>query len=256
MALSIRTNQELLEPISAWLNDQDFMQRHLVSLQDGPSWTEYKRQQRDAERRIAREQQAVRLREYWAAIKRKKALLQEVAQLIPKRSSDTTSFIVSDTTTPDQDGLAAVFGPFSHSAENARQVAQEFQAVRSMSVSETLPWRTVLRAELRHQSLFRDLPTIHQEDLRRDRVDQFRHLLHMDHAGEVELEQDESGEITIRPREHREENHIIIKDQAGNELCVDWDALSDAQRQKVIADAVKNRIICKTRRYPSKRARS
>lgn len=244
--LSVRTNQELLEPISAWLNDQDFMKRHAVVLEDGPSWAEYKRQQRDAERRINRDQQAEALRRYWAAVKHKKQLLQEVARIIPKRSpSDTTSHTGSDTTTPDRDGLAAVFGPFSHSAEHARQLSQEFQAVREMSVSETLPWRTVLRSELHTQRLFRDLPTLH-EDPRKDRVARFCHLLHMDHAGEVELEQDETGEITIRPRQHHEHNTLTIKDRQGNELRLDWDALSDAQREKVIADAGKNRIICKT----------
>lgn len=244
--LSLRTNRELLQPMSEWLDDPEFMKKHALIMQDGVSWAEYKRQQRDAAVRINRDQQAEALRRYWAAVKRKKQLLEQVAQIIPKRTSHSLQCPKGTDARADQGWLTAALGPFSHSAEHSRRTAQEFQAVQDMPLSASLPWRTVLRAELSAQRRFIDLPTLHPEDQKKDTVAKFCHLLEMDQQGEVDLEQDASGDITVRPCVQAVENTVIVKDQAGNEMRLDWGSLSEAQREKVLRDAREHKIICKT----------
>jgi len=245
MDLSQRTNRELLQPISQWLDDPDFWQRHAVVIEQTTSWAEYKRQQRDARERINRDQQAEALRRYWAAVKHKKALLQEVAHIIPKRTRNKPQHPEPHTEQTDQGWLTAALGPFSHSAQHARQTARDFRTARELPLSLALPWRTLLRTELSAQRRFVDLPTIHPDEPKKDTVAKFCHLLHMEQDGEVDLEQDAEGDITIRPRTRIEENTITITDQAGNELRLEWDALSDPQREKVLRDAREHRIICK-----------
>ena len=48
LSLSRKVNRELLEPMSEWLDDPDFMKRHQVMIEnDVPNWAEYKRKARE-----------------------------------------------------------------------------------------------------------------------------------------------------------------------------------------------------------------
>ena len=47
-------------------------------------------------------------------------------------------------------------------------------------------------------------------------------------------------------RSNHLEGSVTVRDQAGAEYKLDWSDLSDAQRNKVIADLKEHTILCKT----------
>ena len=62
----------------------------------------------------------------------------------------------------------------------------------------------------------------------------------------VRLNQDKPfGEIKIEPIDINQEQSIKITDQQGSTYNFNWQDLSDAQRDKVIADIKERRILCK-----------
>ena len=67
----------------------------------------------------------------------------------------------------------------------------------------------------------------------------------METEGKIKLSQHEPfGKIEIEPLDPPEQQ-ITITDQQGEKYSFDWQELSDAQRNKVIADIKENRILCK-----------
>lgn len=241
--LSLRTNREILDPISRWLDDPDFLKKHAVDTGDSISWAEYKRNQRDAHKRMNREAQAKALRAYWAAVKRKKHLLREVATLIPKRTMNNHQSTIGGVPEGSEAWLTATLGPFSTHETTRRGIAKEFSALGTIHPSNILPWQTILADQIEDQTTFTKLPLIYMDD-RKDKISKFVHLLQMDQDGIVELEQS-GDDITIHSK-LRPKTDITIKDKSGNEITVAWDALSDAQKRKIITDATECQIICKT----------
>jgi len=68
--LSRRINEELLRPMSRWLDDPDWLDRFRVYEDRMPNWAEYKRKQRHWKKH-QRLLMAERLRRYWQAVRNK-----------------------------------------------------------------------------------------------------------------------------------------------------------------------------------------
>jgi hypothetical protein len=89
-ALSDEVNKEILEPISKWLDDPDWLEKFKAS-EDAPDWADYKRKQREwtkEQKELAR----TRLKLYWQEIHRKRSLRTELSKLIGKPTGTTQSF--------------------------------------------------------------------------------------------------------------------------------------------------------------------
>lgn len=239
-ALSIRVNKELLEPISHWIDDPDFMARHKVAIdQEAPNWAEYKRKQREWSA-LQRMEAAERLRSYWQDIRKRKSLKRYIQSLIPKSGEGGTVNLAST------DYLSAVVAPFSPPEMTRQETLQLFEQARSLSMSNLLPWRLLIAASLDSPKSMSALPQY--ADRKTDKVAKLQTLLQLDMERKLTISQDQPfGDITITPAEvdEQEPTELKIKDQQGTEYTFDWADLSDAQRNKVIADIKDRRIVCR-----------
>ena len=235
--LSRRVNKELLEPISAWLDDPDFMDRFKVTESVKPSWAEYKRKQRKYDLCAA-----------WEALRinrKKRKQLSEyqsyVSGLIPKSKATNTHFHNST-----EEYLTPILEPFSPAARLKRETAQEFRQALSLSVSNLLPWDLLIAQHLYGHRKLSELPVHYQENPKKDKVAKLMHLLQMEQQGEVTLQQTEPfKDIDITAVDIDMNQKIMIKDQQGRSYKLDWQDFSDNQRNKIIADLKDNRILCK-----------
>lgn len=237
-SLSFAVNQEILEPISKWIDDPDFMKKHAVMIDsEVPNWAEYKRRAREWTQRqklIAGE----RLKLYWQEIRRKKNLRKELSKILGKPSRASPQMDIS------QDFLAPIISPFSPPEMTRQETLQLFEQSRTMSLSNRLPWEILIISDLTVRRSFDDLTAYCPPKI--DKVSKLLHLLQMETDGKIKLNQEEPfGDISIEPLDLPESQDITIKDQQGQEYNFDWQDLSDAQRNKVIADIKENKILCK-----------
>ena len=234
--LVFKVNHELIIPIAEWMDDPDFIAT--IDIEESPNWAEYKKKQRE----MTKQQKmlaAERLRLYHETIKRRKALRKDIAPL--KTNLTNTSSVSLDSGIE----MAALIGMFSPSYIHKIEIARQFKQLLTVNITTLLPWKTLLRADLKEETSFSALPAYHQ-DKRLDTISKFQHLLQMDTDGEIRLEQSSPQEdITIIP-EATPEPAVRIIDRTGTHAELDWSELSDAQRSKVIADAVNHKIICKS----------
>lgn len=237
LTLSRRVNTELLEPISEWLDDPDFMDRFKISESDQPDWAEYKRKQREYDLRKAWE--AMRLKR----LKRKQLSEYQsyVAGLIPKGKCVNTH--LSNSTS---DYLTPILEPFSPPEQLKRETVQEFRQALSLAVSNLLPWDLLITQHLNGRRKLSELPVHYTENPRKDKVAKLLHLLQMEQGGKVTLNQTEPfTDIEIEPVDIDRNQKITIKDQQGRTYEFPWHEFSDNQRNKIIADLKDNRILCK-----------
>jgi hypothetical protein len=246
--LSRQVNKELLRPISQWLGDPDFLNKFEVNIDDhAPNWAAYKRRARQwnqQQKAFAVE----RLRLYWKEIHKKRRYRKEIATLLGN------AHCRSCTETQVHSNLSITFitdlvAPFSPIEQHRAKLALEFTQALKLSISNLLPWKLLITADIKTgANSFQDLTPYYTEDPKVDRVAKLQHLLQMANDGEIELEQEiHNGDISITDLEPNSDLRITIKDKAGNEIYKDWvHDLSDAQRNKVIADAIERKIICKT----------
>jgi len=237
--LSRKVNRELLEPISKWLDDPDFMKRHAVVIEnDIPNWAEYKRRQRkwtEQQRKLA----AQRLRLYWQEIHARKRHKKYINSLIPRGSPRPPPML--DT---GSDFLSPIVAPFSPLEQTRQETLKLFQQARTLSITNLLPWRILITSELKEPKTLNELPEY--TDYKQDKIAKLQHILHLEMEGRIRLRQNiPFGKITIELMDIPEEKYITIKDQCGQEYLFDWNDLSDNQRNKIIADIKANKVLCR-----------
>lgn len=243
LTLSKKVNTELLEPISKWLDNPDWMKRFRVYEDNTPNWANYKRRQR----RWTKQQKTLaieRLRLYWQEIRKQRTFRAELYNITSRASPrgrpqmDITSY-----------SLTPIIAPFSPKEQFRAETNIEFKHARELSISNLLPWQALIISEFNSKDLINltALKTYVKENPKSDIVAKLQHLLQMETEGKIKLQQAEPyGEISIEAIDPDQESSITVKDQSGRHYEFDWCDLSDAQRNKVIADIKANKILCKT----------
>lgn len=233
-------NNELLEPISQWLDDPDFMKDFAIIIDsDTHNWAEYKRQSRQwtkQQKHLAQE----RLKLYWQAIHRKKKIRQEISQLIGKSCpGQKNPFMVSN------DFLLPIIKPFSRPEQTKMDLERKLLKAMDLSVSFLLPWRVILTSDTRSEKSFSDLKTYLPEDKKMDKICKLMNLLQLENDGVISLIQKEQFEdIEIQPKSWAQ-TQISIKDRQGNEWDQDWFDLCGEEKNKMIEKIKSRQIICK-----------
>lgn len=247
IGLSRKVNEELLSPISKWLNDPEWMTRFSVCEENVPNWALYKRRQRH----LTKRQKAIfaeRMKLYWSEIQRKRTLRKKVAAIIPCPGHPSLAGTQGQYLTRQH--LTPILAPFSPSEQKKAEIRQRFCQVLDLSISDLLPWKFLLTFSLSRTRNLSELPLHYPENRKKDIVSKLIHLLYMETNGEVSLTQTAPfGEIIIEPNPKQEESRLVstvtIIDKCGEAYEFDWQHLTDAQRNRVIADIKGNRILCK-----------
>ena len=237
--LSLAVNRELLEPISQWLNDQSWFERFKISDKDIPNWAEYKRQQRlwTRQQRIL---SAERLRLYRQEIIKKRKLRDELGKIAGKARPKGAYFHRF------RGGfIVPIASPFSPPEQHKEKTRQKFLQSLSFPVSDLLPWKLLITAELTKTKKLRDLED-YCSDKRLDSACKIMHLLQMETEGKIRLIQEKPfGDITLESLQKEQESRITVTDKHGKNYDFDWQDLTDGQRKKIVADIHKHRILCK-----------
>lgn len=240
VTLSEKVNSDLLEPISHWLDDPDWMSRFKIDESNKPDWAKYKRKQRQWEKQqkqIASE----RLKLYWQEIKKRRKLRNEMKRIVAKSSSGVKSQVEIT-----RDFIDPIISPFSPLEQHKEETRRQFLQVFSLSVSDLMPWQIMISAELTETKKFESIKKYHS-DLRMDTASKIIHLLQMETEGKIILIQEQPfSDITIEPIEISDETEITIKDRQGRDYNFDWQTLSENQRNKIVSDIKDHKIICKT----------
>ena len=259
LELSRAVNTELMEPISRWLDDPHFMDKFKVGIDaKKPDWAEYKRQQRSWTRQ-QKVLAAERLRLYWQKIRKRRKWSKELASL---RYSDTQKRKtikphLNKTVCVKGNFLFPIISPFSPVEQDKFETLQEFKRALFLNVSDLLPWRLLLCGEIKKTTLLSGLRTRYREDRKKDIVSKLMHLLQMQADGNVLLTQDRPfADITIEPVEMEDNTLITVKDRQGRSYGFDWQMLSQAQQDKIVADIKANKIIYKSGKWSEKQTRS
>jgi len=314
--LSHKVNEELMQPISHWLDDPDWMTRFTVYDGELPNWAVYKQKQREWDE-YQKQEQAIKMRLYWSEVTRLRNMRSEVSKMLAEsRLSNDIDIQPTDTPCADnpcsEDYISPLLESYSPIAEHKRNIRQEFIQSLSQSISNLLPWRTILLSEIseslnRSQSDSLSLSSLqiyYEEDKKKDIASKLMHLLQLDKDGDITISQSEPfGEISVsipslagidsiktntnintyienkNPPDSYSNTHnpveecryafqtnrflslegselsnkhlidypsdINIQDTDGNTYLFDWKQLSNAQRNKVIADIKSNKILCK-----------
>lgn len=250
ISLSIAVNNELLSPISQWLDDPGFMEKFAIILdQDAPNWAKYKKKQRQwtaQKKALASE----RLRLYWREIRKKRQMRQELSKLIPRAGSGT-----HPKTTLASGAIAEIVKPFSPPECSKRDTERQFREAQTRQPSDILPWKTILQSDIQelqesHESGSFDQFKQYHNDIRLDTVSKMIHLLDLETAGQLKLNQPEPfGKIQIRSGERYPTSGpegsfstISIKDRQGKNFEFRWPELTGGQRNKIVEDLLKNEI--------------
>ena len=247
LALSRAVNTEILEPISLWQDDPNFMEKFRINIEDQvPNWAEYKRKQRhwtQQQKLLAAEH----LKLYWQEIRKKRNFRKELSSILGKKTQSQfcTDTLTHKNTILDENFLLPIIAPFSPIEQCRREALYQLKQARTMSISNLLPWKLLLSTELTSVKNFKDLKVYCPA--KKDRISKLMHLLQMETDGEVKLNQDSPfSDIIIEPLDVELEQNITIKDQNGQEYRFGWQELSDNQRNKIVADIKANQILCKT----------
>lgn len=241
-ALSFRVDNELLKPISGWQDDDQWFQR--FNDPDNPEydWASYKRRQRQwtkQQKRLAAE----RFNRYRQEITRNRYFRTDV-----RRITDCPNQKERAELSLKHDFIEAIVSPFSPVEQNRREVIQRFCRVVSLSVSDLLPWKLMIRTELVSSGLLNmaEMKTYCSENKKQDTVSKLIHLLELEKTGEVELIQEKPfGTIMIRSNESDVEGGIAVIDQKGHDYHFDWLELNPRQRAKLIEDVKQHKILCR-----------
>ena len=245
--LSKKVNDELLEPISRWLDDPEWLKHFQTDDKAAPNWAKYKRKQRQWTQQ-QKDMTTERLRLYWREIHKKRRFRKDLSKILftNTQGRNCTNTQLHNTGNLQENFLTPIIAPFSPKEQHKAKTIHEFLQARTMSISNLLPWKLLLSTELTSAKHFKDLkaycPT------KNDKASKLMHLMQMETDRKIKLSQDEPfGGILIEPLDIiDQEQHITIKDQDGRSYNFDWQELSDNQRSKIIADIKANQILCKT----------
>jgi len=245
VTLSTDVNQQIIKPISKWLDDPDFLKKYEVLLEDRIDWAAYKRNQREwtkQQRMIAAE----RLRLYWQEIRRKRSLKSEMAKLLSNRSSPDE---FEDASYESADYLSAILSPFSPKEQIRLVTIRQLEQSRTQSPSNLIPWKAILSSEIDSEKDFSDLPSYIPENIGLDTVAKLQHLLQLETDGLILTTQEEPfGRIVMAPQMSDPiplGPAFTIIDSDGTIYRFNWKTLSDAQKNKVIADIKAGRILAR-----------
>jgi len=243
MTLSQKVNEELLGPISQWMDDPDWMNRFKIIEDHTPNWAAYKRKQR----RWSKQQKylaAERLKLYRQEILTKRSFRHEISKMIGRaqpRQNVGLKF--------DHNFIAPIISSFSPPEQRKVETQLQFQQALSLSVSDLLPWKLLLMAELseiQQTKRLTELKTHYPEDKKKDIVSKFIHLLELEKEGEVTTGQEKPfGDITIRLSQPQIEATITVTDQHGFDYTFEWFELGANQKAKIIDDIKTYKILCK-----------
>ena len=277
--LSHKVNDELMSPISTWLDDPDFMTRYEIDEKNLPNYAKHKQNQRHWNK-MQREEARQRKIMYWKEIHRIEKQRSAVAKLLAEsRLSDSdpnAQLSINNQENPESKinniSVASILSSFSPQAEHQRETQQEFNQALSIAISNLLPWRTILMTDINETISNKPNQTMtlsdfktYCEDEKTDTTSKLIHLLQLETDGQIQLSQSEPfGEINItqnishtstKPDSFQnnkpniifsEGSDILIKDSDGKTYPpIDWRELSNAQRDKVVADLKQNKILCK-----------
>jgi hypothetical protein len=251
--LSHAVNNELLEPISQWLDDPHFMDKHAITIEsDAPKWAEYKKRQRQwtkQQRYLAKE----RLKLYWQKIRKKQLCQKEIFQVFrtneKNRNFKMEGFFKQSINTAFLSDLVAPFSPIE---KHRTEIAFEFHQAYKLSISDLLPWKTIIISEIAElgAATLNDMKIYLKENKKLDKISKFQHLLQMVMDGEVSLKQVEhAGPIQIVPKSANQNPAIKIKDKFGQSYNFDWSSFNGAQRDKIITDTIERKILCRSLNY-------
>lgn len=236
--LSKDVNRELLEPISKWIDDPNWMKRYRKYEDHVPKWGRYKKHQRQRNRRFGilwKEQ----LRKYRQEIRQVRLTRSAISSLNGR--GPPTRHIHFET---DQNIMSSIVTPFSPPEQRRSETIQQFQRSRKASFSDLLPWRLLLSSELTTVKSFSDLKVYGHD--KQDKAAKLIHLLHMETEGKVRTIQEKPfGEIRIEPMDIVPKHNIMVKDRHSCEYLFEWHSLSNNQKDKIIADIKANQIVCK-----------
>ena len=119
-ALSIAVNRELLEPISKWSGDPDWMQRFKVQDEQCYDWASYKRKQRKwtiQQKRLAAE----RLKLFRQEIIRKRNFRKELSRIMGRSNPKEGSCIPLN-----KDFIEQIVAPFNSSEQRRQEACRQF----------------------------------------------------------------------------------------------------------------------------------
>jgi hypothetical protein len=239
-ALSLAVNQEILEPISRWLNDSSWLERFKVCDKEIPDWGKYKRGQR----LWTRHQKALaaeKLKAYRQAIVKKRRLRNEISKMVggTNPGEGCSHQFGSDFMLP-------IVSPFSRIEQQKEKTRQQFLRALSFRVVDLLPWKLFITAELTKTKKLKDLDQYYPEK-RLDLTCKILHLLQMESEGKISIIQEKPfGDLTLKSLQQKQEQHITVIDEHGKDYRIDWRNLSRDQQKKIVSDLNKHRILCKT----------
>jgi len=251
-ALSSRVDHELLKPISVWINDSDWMKKFQGNDNGEPNWAIYKQRSRQwtkQQKYLAKE----RLKQYWQEIHRKRHYQKKLSQLLnatgKNKNIKTEQFFKQPI---DTAFISNIVAPFSPMEKHRTKIAFEFHQAYKLSISDLLPWKAIIISEITEtgSTTLNEMRIYLTGNKKWDSISKFQHLLQMDMDGEVSLEQFEhTGQIQIIPKSVNRKSVIEIKDNSGQLYNFDWSSLNDAQKNKIITDAIERKILCRNVDY-------
>ena len=244
--LSKKVNDELLEPISRWLDDPEWLKHFQTDDKAAPNWAKYKRKQRQWTQQ-QKDMTTERLRLYWREIHKKRRFRKELSKTLYTKAKNRNCINAQlhNTTNLQENFLTPIIAPFSPKEQHKAETIHEFQQARTMLISNLLPWKLLLSTELTSAKYFKDLKAYCPA--KNDKASKLIHLLQMETDGKIKLSQERPfSDIIIEPLDVDPEQNITIKDQDGRSYHFDWQELNDNQKSKIIADIKANQILCKT----------
>lgn len=238
MMLSKKVNDDLIIPISRWIDDPGWIKKFEIIEDHVPNWSEYKKDQRNRKKRLkalGRE----RLKHYWQEIRRRRDYRKEISRSSAKNQPWAVSWMEIN-----EKIIFPIISPFSPPERRKAETINQFRQSRNASFSDLLPWRLLLSSELTTVKSFSDFK-VYAHD-RQDKAAKLIHLLYMETEGKVKIIQEKAfGEIRIEPMDIVPIHNIMVKDRHSNKYFFQWDNLSNNQKDKIIADIKASKILCK-----------
>ena len=246
-SLSEKVNNDILLPLSRWLNDPGWLNRFQEIGDLSPDWAGYKRKQRIwtvTQKRLAAE----RLKLYWQEIRRRRNFRHAVSKLISTNTQNRihTNPVLCKSTRLNNRFLQPIVSPFSPQEQVRSETLLQFQQAHNLSVSNLLPWKLIIIGELSCTKKFSELKSYYPASRKEDATAKLIHLLQMETDGEIELTQNRPfGEITIESVKHIDSALVNVKDKESRIYEFNWLDLNRNQKSRLIDDVRGRNIICR-----------
>jgi hypothetical protein len=246
-SLSEKVNNDILFPLSRWLNDPDWLNRFQGNGDLSTDWAGYKRKQRIwtvTQKRLAAE----RLKLYWQEIRQRRNFRNAVSKLISTNTQNRihTNADMCKSAKLNSSFLQPIVSPFSPQEQVRSETLLQFQQAHNLSVSNLLPWKLIIIGELSCTKKFSELKSYYLAGKKEDVTAKLIHLLQMETDGEIELTQSRPfGEITIESVKHIDSALVNVKDKEGRAYEFDWLDLNRNQKSRLIDDIRGHNIICR-----------